>query len=98
MAPINVISADRIHQVTGSGKGHSPRAEEFHETLKSFIYQVDRQIKEADQKAEEFAVGKRHDMHEIIIASEKADLSFRFLVQIRNKLLEAYQEIMRMHF
>ena len=70
----------------------------FQDVLKSVVSNADNRIKEANQKAEEFAVGKKHDLHEIMIASEKADLSFRFLLQIRNKLLEAYQEIMRMTF
>ena len=46
----------------------------------------------------EFAVGKRQDLHEIMIASEKANLSFKFLLEIRNKLLDAYREVMRMSF
>jgi flagellar hook-basal body complex protein FliE len=57
---------------------------------------VDGALKEADQSVRDLAVGKRHDLHEIMIATEKADVSFKFLMQIRNKLLEAYQEIMRM--
>ena len=71
---------------------------DFQKVLKSLITQVDSHIKEAEQKTEEFVLGKRHDLHEIMIASEKADLSFQFLVQIRNKLIEAYSEIMRMSF
>jgi flagellar hook-basal body complex protein FliE len=59
---------------------------------------VEGQLEEADQMAENFAVGKGESLHGTIIAAEKADLSFRFLLQIRNKLLEAYQEIMRMNF
>jgi flagellar hook-basal body complex protein FliE len=68
------------------------------DTLKSFTGEVDQEIKGANRKTEEFAVGKEYDLHEIMIASEKADLSFRLLLQIRNKLLDAYQEIMRMQF
>ena len=70
----------------------------FQETLNSLVKQVDLQIKEADQKAVDFATGKNYDLHEIMIASEKADLSFKLLMQVRNKLLEAYQEIIRMGF
>ena len=70
----------------------------FKETLSSLVSQVDQQIKEADQKAVDFATGKNYDLHEIMIASEKADLSFKLLMQVRNKLLEAYHEIMRMGF
>lgn len=83
---------DKIRSGNGAGKGG------FLETLKGFTERVDRQMQEADRKAEELAVGKPFDLHEIAIATEKADLSFRLLLQIRNKLLEAYQEIMRMQF
>ena len=87
--PINVFRANN---------SQSPKSRDFQETLKSFYDHVDRQLKEADQMVGEFAVGKRHDIHEIMIATEKAGLSFKLLLQIRNKFLEAYQEIMRMHF
>jgi len=70
----------------------------FSDTLKTFYEQVDGQMREADQRSAEFAVGKNYDLHEVIIATEKADLSFRLLNQIRNKVLDAYQEIMRMQF
>jgi len=75
-----------------------PAKASFADALKGFAGQVDRQMQAANQKAEEFAVGKSFDLHEIMIATEKADISFRLLLQIRNKLLEAYQEIMRMQF
>ena len=73
--------------------GHS-----FSETLKSFYSQVNHQMNEANQKVDAFATGKHQDLHEIMIATGKADISFRLLLQIRNKLLEGYQEIMRMQF
>ena len=85
----------------GPGGGNRARGDggkDFAETLKSLYRDVDQQIQEADQKAEELALGRRQDLHEVMIASQKADISFRFLMQIRNKLLEAYQEVMRMQF
>jgi len=57
---------------------------------------VDAQLKEADQKAITFAVERRADLHEVMVSAAKADISLRLLVKIRNKLVEAYQEIMRM--
>ena len=45
----------------------------------------------------EYAVGEgKGDLQETMVALEKADVSFRLMMQIRNKVLEAYQEIMRM--
>jgi flagellar hook-basal body complex protein FliE len=78
----------------------SRRSEEesFADTLKDFAGRVDSRLKKADRMKGEFAVGLRQDIHEIMIASEKAGISLRFLIQIRNKLLEGYQEVMRMQF
>ena len=70
----------------------------FADTLKAFTVNVDDQLKEADRKTQEFAVGKNHNLHEVMVSSEKANISFRLLLQIRNKLMEAYQEIIRMSF
>ena len=85
-------------QIEKAGKNMGQKEIGFLETLQSFYNHVDTGLKEADQKVAEFAMGKSHDLHEVMIASEKADLSLKFLLQIRNKLLEAYQEIMRMQF
>jgi flagellar hook-basal body complex protein FliE len=70
----------------------------FQNTLKELISNVNTQMKESDQLARDFATGKNNDIHTVMIASEKAGISMRFLLQIRNKLLDAYQEIMRMSF
>lgn len=82
----------------GIGQARKSGGASFAETLKTFAQHVDDQLKDADRITQEFAVGKRHDLHEIMIASEKANISFRLLLQIRNKLLEAYQQVSRMQF
>ena len=70
----------------------------FADILKNFYQTVNTKINTADSKIEAFATGQPMDIHEVVIATEKADLSLRFLIQIRNKLLEGYQEIIRMQF
>jgi len=58
------------------------------------------EVNELQQKAEQaiqqLAGEGKGDLQETMIAIEKADVSFRLMMQIRNKVLEAYQEIMRM--
>jgi len=98
MNPIKNISDYPGLPTSFPAKSTTTNGGEFQETLSSLVNQVDQQIKEADQKAVDFATGKSYDLHEIMIASEKADLSFKLLMQVRNKLLEAYHEIMRMGF
>lgn len=52
--------------------------------------------KEADQLTESFLVGEPVEIHQMLIAMEKADLALRETMEIRNKLLEAYKEIEKM--
>ncbi len=84
-----------IHRSTPSGGSSGPS---FKDTLKAFYQGVNKEMNQADRMAAEFAVGERQGLHEIMIASEKAGISFKLLLEIRNKLLDAYQEVMRMSF
>ncbi|MBN1847716.1 MAG: flagellar hook-basal body complex protein FliE [Deltaproteobacteria bacterium] len=97
MDPIDKVSSESF-SLTNLNQGRMKQNESFQDIFRSLISHTDNMIKDANQKAEDFAVGKNHNIHEIMIASEKAGLTFKFLLQIRNKLLEAYQEIMRMTF
>lgn len=51
---------------------------------------------ESAQIADDFAAGKTDNIHQVMIAAEKADIALQFTMQIRNKILDAYSEIMRM--
>ena len=51
---------------------------------------------EADAKAEALASGQSVDLHDVMIAQEQSSLAFQFALQVRNKIVEAYQEVMRM--
>ena len=73
------------------------------ESQKSFLSHLMEGVKEvnemqtnADQMATDLASGKSQNIHETMLAATKAELGFNFMVQIRNKAIEAYQEIMRM--
>ena len=71
------------------------KSSSFSELLRSYIKNVDMEQKRADKVIEEFLAGKR-DVHEVVLAVQKADISFKLFMKIRSKLIEAYQEIMRM--
>jgi flagellar hook-basal body complex protein FliE len=70
--------------------------ENFSHYLGQAIQDVDMLQKEADQAAFKVATGEIGDIHQAVIAAEKASLSLQLTLQIRSKVLEAYQEIMRM--
>jgi len=50
----------------------------------------------SDQAIQGLASGENKNLHEVMISMEKASISFQFMSQVRNKAIEAYQEVMRM--
>lgn len=74
-------------------KSESPK---FADTLKGMISQVDELQKVSGQATKDFIAGKNIDLHEVMAAGQEAQLSFQFMMEMRNKLLEAYQEVNRM--
>jgi flagellar hook-basal body complex protein FliE len=76
------------------GKSVGPAS--FAETLGGALQKVDDMQLDADAQAEKVALGGGN-LHEMSLALEKADVSMRLAMKVRNKLVEAYQEIMRMN-
>jgi flagellar hook-basal body complex protein FliE len=68
----------------------------FMDFLNDAIKETNELQLESEQLNQAFAMGMNDNLHQVMIASEKADIALQFTIQIRNKLLEAYQEIMRM--
>lgn len=68
----------------------------FADALKDSISQVNQAQLNADHAAEQVAAGESKNLHEAMIKIEEAELSLRLMVQVRNKAVEAYQEVMRM--
>jgi flagellar hook-basal body complex protein FliE len=64
--------------------------------LTDSIQQVNRFQVEADSSINDLSTGKQPDIHRTMIAMEKASISFELLMQIRNKVISAYDKIMRM--
>lgn len=68
----------------------------FADTLKEAVNNVNQLQHDADFKIQQLATGKNKNISEVMIASEKAGIAFKLMVQVRNKLMDAYQEIMKM--
>ncbi|WP_438316743.1 flagellar hook-basal body complex protein FliE [Candidatus Caldatribacterium sp. SIUC1] len=74
----------------------APQGGGFAEKFWQALEEVNALQKEADQAVLEVALGKEENLHRAIIALERANLALGLAVQVRNKVIEAYQEIMRM--
>ncbi|GBD94712.1 flagellar hook-basal body complex protein FliE [bacterium BMS3Abin05] len=73
----------------------SQGGENFNATLKGFINEVNDLQKDAGESINKLAAGEINDVHDVMVAVEKASTSFDLMMQIRNKILEAYREVMR---
>jgi flagellar hook-basal body complex protein FliE len=64
--------------------------------LKESVEKVNSLQKQADAAIDDLVVGNSKDIVQTMIMMEKADTSFRLMIQVRNKIIQAYEEIMRM--
>lgn len=69
---------------------------DFKELLFQKLKEIDESQKQALSYVEALAKGEEIDLSEVVLALSKADLNLRLLLRIRNKVLEAYNEIMRL--
>jgi len=99
MEPIR-MDPDGVGALTGSRRpvplGQAVQGHDFKQVLQTYLAEVNDLQLEADKAVRDLVTGKAESFHEVIVAMSEADLSFRLMMQIRNKLVEAYKEIMRM--
>jgi len=96
----NAISGIRIlpAEIDVQRGGPANDKSEFLETLQSAMDQVETAQGAAETKVADLMNGNGMDVHSAMIAVEKADLSFQLMMQVRNKIVAAYQEVSRMQF
>ena len=68
----------------------------FEGRLRELLSDVDQMLDRSAQTQKQFVVGEATDVHEVMIASEEASLALTLIVEVRNRLVEAYQELTRM--
>jgi len=84
-------SSGTANQQNESGGG-------FLDTLRSAVDQVGQVQSEADAQVASMLNGNGQDVHSAMIAVEKANLTFELMVQVRNKIISAYQEVSKIPF
>jgi len=93
-----ISGVGNIPSTTQASKGAGSREWGFMETLRGAMDQVNQLQETADTKVGAMLQGNGMDVHSAMIAVEKADLSFQLMMQVRNKIVQAYQEVSRMQF
>ncbi len=94
--PLNIDQlTSQMGQQTGVGSGDGPQ---FMDTLKKSLDQVQQVQNEADQKVSDLVTGKGGNIDSAMVAVQKANLSFELVMQVRNKIVQAYQEVENLQF
>lgn len=96
--PIQAISAAKLTMLPSGGSTAVNRSTEksFGQLLTDALDNVNDLQKKADQASTDLATGRIDDISQVVIAAEKAAIALQLTIQVRNKMLESYQEMMRM--
>lgn len=92
---IKSSGATQMEAPSVSSSGSTGEAS-FADTLKNAINQVNELQQVSNKKMQDLSVGRTDNVADVMITAEKADIAMRVMVQVRNKVIDAYNEIMRM--
>jgi flagellar hook-basal body complex protein FliE len=90
VAPISLPQSISVTPPSSTG------GTEFRDLLSTAIHQVESARTNATQSVQQFLTGEGEDLHSTVLSVQRADLEFEMMMQIRNKVVGAYQEVMRM--
>lgn len=95
--PLRIDPTGTTDAVTPQDQKGEVKDTSFGDQLREMLYSVNDMQASADEKVSEVVTGESEDLHNAMIALEEANVSFQLMLEIRNKMLEAYQEINRMN-
>lgn len=97
---VGPLTSAHILKPQETTKTHTYTPYEAHKSFSSVLKQSIEKINEyqiqSDNMTEKLARGENVDLHQVMIASQKANITLQATLEIRNKVIEAYQETMRM--
>jgi flagellar hook-basal body complex protein FliE len=92
VVPVRSISAPELIRLpTNTGKPG-----DFHQVLQGAIRKVEQSRSSATEAVDKFLSGEGEELHSTALAVQRAELALDLILQVRNKVVQAYQEIMRM--
>ena len=94
--PVSELHLPVLENSKASVKDENNIFEEFYQVAINLIEDTNKLELESDQKSLDFAMGKDVNIENVLIAQEKANILLQFTIQVRNKAVESYKEIMRM--
>lgn len=68
----------------------------FADMIKGLVKETDQQQLQAQEGVRQLVTGEAESIHDVVLTTSRADLAFRLMMEIRNRLISSYQEVMRM--
>lgn len=96
MSPIAPISPATIALAGGAGKPAQTDGGAFAKMLAGAVTGADREQRAASASIDAFLSGENEEVHQVALATQRSELAFDLFLQVRNKIVAAYQEVMRM--
>jgi flagellar hook-basal body complex protein FliE len=96
MAMLGLKGTSPITPPAPIGAPDKATGEAFQSVLTDAIERVEQFRLEADKSSDRFMRGENEELHQVILAGQRADVAFEMFLGVRNKVVSAYQEIMRM--
>jgi len=93
--PIRELAQEHLPRSFREGSS-TPKGEGFGETLKRMVGEVNELQQQAGDSVKALQRGELEDLHQVMIQFGKAEIGFKFMMEVRNRLVEAYQEVSRM--
>lgn len=96
ISSISGITPSTVTQSTGAAVSSSPSSGSFASALEGAIQSVEQTGQQADTAVQKFLNGEGEELHNVALSVQRASLAFDFGLQVRNKIVSAYQEVMKM--
>jgi len=89
-------SVARATESSGPKAAGEAARTDFASALSDGLKQVDASVRDSDKVVDDVIAGNVGDFHEVALRLKQSELSFRFAMEVRNKFVDAYREVMRM--
>jgi flagellar hook-basal body complex protein FliE len=92
IAPITPVTVPDVAPISGA----RPKGGDFQSMLQSYIGNVQNSQDTAQHTVDSYLAGGTDELHSVALASQRAEMEFEMFLQVRNKVVSAYQEVMKM--
>jgi flagellar hook-basal body complex protein FliE len=93
VSPLSITGPIQSPRLASPGPG-APRGA-FQAVLADAVSRVENFRLDAQTRVDSFLAGEEQELHQVIVDVQRAELAFEMFLQVRNKVVQAYQEIMR---